>query len=150
MLQNMEQSLMVEMQLWFLTSVLSRHKNIGAKCLKAIILKKTRVPNLEEGPIRSVWDSVGSNPFELRTHSNPGSSTKNELQTHSNPSKKPELLTCSARNRPKLGPNPENPNFEPRFIYLKWTTNPPRTLQKSRNSNWVRPNTSLRVREQSI
>ena len=38
----MEQSLLVEMQLWFSKLQCARHKNIGAKCLKAIILKKTK------------------------------------------------------------------------------------------------------------
>ena len=40
---------------------------------------------------------------ELRTHWNPGSSTKTELQTVLNPSKKPTLRTCSAR---ETGQNP--------------------------------------------
>ena len=63
---------------------------------------------------------------KLWTHSIPGLSTKTDLQTLFNPSKKPELRTCLARNRPNLGPNLEKPNFKPfRTQVHYWTMNPP-------------------------
>ena len=43
---------------------------------------------------------------ELRTHLNPGSSTKTKLRTHSNPFKKLELQTCLARK--KAEPKPKS------------------------------------------
>ena len=102
---------------------------------------------------RPKWDcvSIGSNPnntmnFELlrtwqvklRTHSNPGSSSKTELQTHSNPFKKSELWTCLARNGPNLGPNLEKKNFKHFWTQVhlpKSNYEPTWTLQKFPTSN---------------
>ena len=84
------------------------------------------------------FELLRTGQVELRTHSNPGLSTKTELWTQSNPYKKPELRNCSARNGPKPGPNPEKPKFKPFRTQVrlpKPNTKPTRTLQKSQTSN---------------
>ena len=113
-----------------------KHENISLKSfeetkLEALTLMKSfKTKNdamkffdwIRDDALEEMKNSVGSNPnitnfeplqirqVELRTHSNPGSSTKTELRTLANPSKKPNLRTCLlARN----GLNPEKPNFEP-------------------------------------
>ena len=98
----------------------------------------------------AIRSSVGSNPnimnfelfwtwqVELRTLSNPNSSTKIELQTLSNPSKKPEHWTCLARKGSNSGPNMKKLNFEPfrtQVCLLKSNYKPTQTLQKSQTSN---------------
>ena len=83
--------------------------------------------------------SVGSNP-------NPGFSNKTKIQTLSNPSKQSKHQTCSARNGPNPGPNPEKPIFKSFWTQVslpKMDYEPTQTLQKSRTSNpkkWVRSN----------
>ena len=81
--------------------------------------------------------------FGLWTASNLTGWTSNSLKPSfvnqtSNPSKKTKLRTCSARNVPNPGPNPEKPNFEPFRIQVrlpKLNYQPIQTLQKSRTSN---------------
>ena len=85
---------------------------------------------------------------ELRTHSNPGSSTKTKLQTLLNPSKKSKLRTCSAGNRrikPRLNSRKTEfqtlPNLgSPTKIELWAHPNPPK-IPNFKPTIRVRPNT---------